>query len=111
MKYIPKLILSALVLVTPLAGCNTKELQDLNINPQAVDQIDLNFLFTAAELGSGSNGSSGDNRFIDWRTNIGMAAYAIQHLANAGVALRPAISTCTTLKRQKPLLNLFIMTN
>ncbi len=68
----------------PIAGCNTEDLQELNINPQAVNQIDLNYLFTAAELGSASNGSAGDNRYIDWRTNIGMASYAIQHLATGG---------------------------
>lgn len=70
-------------------GCNTKDLQDLNINPQAVNQIDLNFLFTTAELGIASGGSAGDNRYIDWRTNIGMFGYAIQHLANAGGGIAP----------------------
>lgn len=66
-----------------LVRCNTDELQDLNINPQAVNQIDLNFMFSAALLGIASNGSSGDNRYIDWRTNIGLCAHAIQHLGNA----------------------------
>jgi hypothetical protein len=51
--------------------------------------MDLNYLFTAAELGIASNGSSGDNRFTDWRTNIGMASYAIQQLANAGGGIAP----------------------
>ncbi len=67
-----------------VSGCNTDDLQDLDINPQAVNEIDMNFLFTAAQLGAASGGSAGDNRFIDWRTNIGMTAYAIQHLANGG---------------------------
>jgi hypothetical protein len=89
MKYINKLITCALIAALPIAGCDTDELHELNINPQAVNQIDLNYLFTAAELGSGANGSSGDNRFIDWRTNIGMAAYAIQQLANAGGGIAP----------------------
>lgn len=84
MKYINKLIIGALTGVLSIAGCDTKELQDLNINPQAVNQIDVNFLFTAAELGSASNGAAGDNRYIDWRTNIGMFAYAIQQLGNTG---------------------------
>jgi hypothetical protein len=89
MKYINKLILGALVMAMPIAGCDTDELHELNINPQAVNQIDLNYLFSAAELGIASNGSSGDNRYIDWRTNIGMAAYAIQHLGNAGGGIAP----------------------
>ncbi|MDQ4139980.1 MAG: SusD/RagB family nutrient-binding outer membrane lipoprotein [Bacteroidota bacterium] len=84
MKFLNKFIWVALVAVVPIVGCDTQELQDLNINPQAVSEIDLNYLFTAAELGSASNGSSGDNRFIDWRTHIGMSAYVVQHLATAG---------------------------
>jgi hypothetical protein len=72
-----------------LTACNTDELQDLNINPQAVTQIDLNFLFTTAELGIASNGSSGDNRYTDWRTNIGFCSMAIQQLANAGGGIAP----------------------
>jgi hypothetical protein len=84
MKYlnkIPVLVLVATILTT---GCNTDSLQDLNTNPQAVDQIDLNYLFSEASLGIASNGSSGDNRYTDWRTNIGMCAYAIQQLGDAG---------------------------
>ncbi|PSR55977.1 SusD/RagB family nutrient-binding outer membrane lipoprotein [Adhaeribacter arboris] len=89
MKYIHKIILGTLGMMLPLASCDTEELHDLNINPQAVDQIDLNYLFTTSELGIASNGSAQDNRFIDWRTNIGMTAYAIQHLANAGGGIAP----------------------
>lgn len=83
-KYI-KLGLAAIL----ISGCDTDQLHDLNANPQALAQIDLNFLFTAAELGIASNGSTGDNRYIDWRTNIGMCSYAIQQLANAGGGIAP----------------------
>ncbi|KQS23842.1 SusD/RagB family nutrient-binding outer membrane lipoprotein [Dyadobacter sp. Leaf189] len=76
----------AVVLVT---GCDTKQLHDLNINPQALNEVDLNFIFTSAELGIASNGSTGDNRYIDWRTNIGMCGYAIQQLANSGGGIAP----------------------
>jgi hypothetical protein len=86
---IRKILSLALVMTLSMTGCDTEELHNLNINPQAVPEIDLNYLFTAAELGIASSGSSGDNRFIDWRTNIGMAAYAIQHLANAGGGIAP----------------------
>ncbi len=89
MKYNNKLLLSGLLSVALLTGCNTDELQDLNINPQAVTQINLNFLFTAAQLGAASGGSSGDNRYIDWRTNIGMCSMAIQQIANAGGGIAP----------------------
>lgn len=89
MKYMNKIFLAVLLTCILVAGCNTDELKELNINPQAVNQINLNFLFTAAQLGSASGGSAGDNRYIDWRTNIGMFSFAIQHLANAGGGIAP----------------------
>jgi len=81
MKYSNTYIRCLVVALTLVVSCNTDELHELNINPQTVDEIDVNFLFTAAELGAASAGSAGDNRYIDWRTNIGMTAYAIQQLA------------------------------
>jgi hypothetical protein len=78
-----------LALCIPMAGCNTDDLQNLNVNPQALSKIDVNYIFTAAELGSASGGSAGDNRYIDWRTNIGFAAYAIQHLSNVSGGIAP----------------------
>lgn len=89
MKNINKFLLIGLAGCFSLFSCDTEELHDLNINPQAVNEIDLNFMFTAAQLGSASGGSAGDNRYIDWRTNIGMTAYLIQHLANAGGGIAP----------------------
>ena len=84
MKYLRKIIPYVLTVALLFTACDTEELHELNINPQTVDQIDVNFLFTSAELGAAAGGSAGDNRYIDWRTNIGMAAYAIQHLACGG---------------------------
>jgi hypothetical protein len=84
MKYFKKLILSTLLAAALVTGCNTDELKELNINPQALPQIDMNFLFTAVQLGAASGGSAGDNRYIDWRTNIRLAGYAIQQLATTG---------------------------
>jgi len=89
MKLINKALLLLLAAIIPMVGCDTENLHNLNVNPQAVTQIDLNFMFTAAELGSASGGSAGDNRYIDWRTNIGMGAYLIQQLANAGGGIAP----------------------
>jgi hypothetical protein len=89
MNHITKKILSVIVTAVMVAGCDTQELQDLNINPQAVTKINLNFMFTAAQLGAASGGSAGDNRYIDWRTNIGMCSMAIQQLANAGGGIAP----------------------
>lgn len=89
MKYLIKIVSSILLTTILVAGCNTDDLKDLNINPQTVPVIDMNFFFTAAQLGAASSGSSGDNRYIDWRTNIGMTAYAIQHLANVTGGIAP----------------------
>jgi hypothetical protein len=89
MRYPEKLRLGTLVALLAMAGCDTDELHELNVNPQAVEQMDLNYLFTAAELGIAANGSSGDNRYTDWRTNIAMAGHAIQQLANAGGGIAP----------------------
>src|SRR5688572_24555365 len=86
-----KLILKSILLFTLVSSvytaCDTEGLHDMNINPQAVNQIDLHYLFSAAQLGIASNGSSGDNRYTDWRTNIGLGSTAIQHLAtNTGIS-------------------------
>ncbi|HEY9488608.1 MAG TPA: SusD/RagB family nutrient-binding outer membrane lipoprotein, partial [Chryseosolibacter sp.] len=81
MKIVYKSILSALLGLCIVSGCDTDDLHDLNVNPQAVSQIDLHYLFSAAQLGIASNGTSGDNRYTDWRTNIGLASTAIQQLA------------------------------
>jgi hypothetical protein len=89
MKHISKIFFVALATVLPFSGCDTEELHNLNINPQSFEEVDLNFLFTAAELGSAAGGSAGDNRYIDWRTNIGFASYAIQHLANVSGGIAP----------------------
>lgn len=80
MKYFNKLILATFVLMFIIAGCDTDKLHDLNINPQAVTEIDVNYMFTAAELSLASNGSSGDNRYTDYRVNIILCSNYIQQL-------------------------------
>jgi hypothetical protein len=111
MRYPEKLRLGTLVALLAMAGCDTDELHELNVNPQAVEQMDLNYLFTAAELGIAANGSSGDNRYTDWRTNIAMAGHAIQQLANAGGGIAPGISIPRTSKPQRHPLTLPTTTN
>lgn len=87
--YISKIFLLGAALVVPFSSCDTDGLHDLNVNPQAILEIDMNYLFTAAQLGAAAAGSSGDNRYIDWRTNIGLTAYAIQQLATASGGISP----------------------
>ena len=84
MKHILKLIQSALLIAIITAGCDTDELHNMNVDPNAVNQIDMNYFLTAAELGMASNGSSGDDRYTDWRTNMNFASFAIQHFASTG---------------------------
>ena len=90
MKYINKIILSILAVVAPLAACDTEELTDLNKNPQALNEVNLNFIFTAVELSSATNGFSGDNWYLNGRTNLGYTAYFMQQLATTGVGLNNA---------------------
>jgi len=89
MKQLHKYFLTMILAVIFVAGCDTDSLHELNVSPQYVNELNLNFLFTSAQLGSASGGSAGDNRYIDWRTNIGMCSYAIQQLANAGGGIAP----------------------
>ena len=87
MKHIFKIIPSGLLAIILATGCDTQALHDLNINPNAVSEIEMNYFFTAAELGLASGGSRGDNRYIDWRTNIGMCAHAMQQLNTVSTGL------------------------
>jgi hypothetical protein len=84
MKYLNKLILLIAGVMFIGVGCDTEDLHELNINPQAVDQIDVNYLFSAAELSIAANGFSGDNRYTDWRVNIGLMGGYIQQLSTFG---------------------------
>lgn len=84
MNYLRKLIYSSTISAILVSGCNTDKLKELNINPQAGPTINVNFLFTSVQLGVASGGSQGDNRYIDWRTNIGLASTTIQELASIG---------------------------
>lgn len=80
MKLIPASIPVVIAISFPIAGCDTGALHELNVNPQALNQINMNFLFTAAELSAASGGYSQ----IEQATNNGYCAYWIQHLALGG---------------------------
>ena len=84
MKFINKAFLVGLSVMLPVAACDTDELHNRNKNPQAYLEFPMEYLFTAAELGTASNGSGGDNWYLHGRTNIGYCAYAIQQLSTAG---------------------------
>src|SRR3954466_14418716 len=84
MNYLKRYIFLTVAATGLFTACNKDSLKNLNINPQAANTIDVNFLFTSAQLGAASGGSRGDNRYIDWRTNIGIASTTIQQLAAIG---------------------------
>ncbi|HNR43311.1 MAG TPA: SusD/RagB family nutrient-binding outer membrane lipoprotein [Bacteroidales bacterium] len=85
MKHILKLAMSILLILIFTAGCDTDELHNLNINPNAVTEIDMNFFMTTAILGMASAGPLVDNRNTDY-TNLGFAGHAIQHFAGTGTS-------------------------
>ncbi len=84
MKYLKIIIFCTAIGAASFTSCNKDTLKDLNVNPQARNTLDLNFLFTSAQLGAASGGSAGDDWYTDWRTNINVCGYAIQHLASLG---------------------------
>jgi hypothetical protein len=81
-KYIKQTIFILLATVFPIVSCNTDALQELNVNPNALNKMNMNFLFTAAELSTSCNGAAGDTWYVNWRTNINVCAFAVQHLAS-----------------------------
>lgn len=90
MKSIKQYITALTIIAVLVVGCSKSALEKLNINPQAQGDINLNFLFSAVQLGLTSGGTlDGDNRDLDWRVNIGYGAYAIQHLAYLDDGIAP----------------------
>ncbi len=87
MKHILKLIQSALLIAFITAGCDTEELHKMNVDPNAVSRIDINYFLTTAELGMACGGAVGDDRQLDNNTNIRFASAAIQHLASTGQSI------------------------
>jgi hypothetical protein len=86
MKHIFRLIPGALLVIMLVAACDTTELHDMNVNPNAVNQIDVNYFLTAAELSASNNGLR-DDRYTNWRTNIGFCAHVIQQLATTDISM------------------------
>ncbi|HUX96677.1 MAG TPA: SusD/RagB family nutrient-binding outer membrane lipoprotein [Bacteroidales bacterium] len=83
MKHILTLFLSALFILAITVRCDTDELHDMNINPNAVQQIDMNYFMTSLLLSVSNNGLR-DDRYTDWRTNLGTCATVVQQLATTG---------------------------
>jgi hypothetical protein len=84
MKYLNRLIPTTFALMMINIGCDTEYLHEMNIDPQSVSEMDLNYMFSAAELSIACGGATGDNRYTDWRSNIGLCAGAIQQITTFG---------------------------
>lgn len=65
-----------------VAGCDTDKLHDMNINPNSLNEMDVNYLFTTAEL-TAANGFLPGSATVspNEETNIEMCGPVIQHLA------------------------------
>lgn len=81
MKKIFNWHITLIFIIVAILGCNTKELQDLNHSPQSQTTINLNFMFSSAQLYVAGGQGADQNRQLNWNSHIGMCAYAIQHLA------------------------------
>ncbi len=76
MKYINKLLILAIVCMVPLAGCDSDELTDLNIDPTAANELDWKFMFTQGVV------QAAENRYVNGRAHLGIASHLIQHMAS-----------------------------
>ena len=72
------LFLLSVCLITTI-GCNTEELQELNINPTAANELDWKFIFTDAQL------RTAENRYVNGRVHLNLGAGMAQHMATQSV--------------------------
>jgi len=78
MKIYNKIILALILGFIPFSACDTDELTDMNVNPNASSEIDWRFNMALAQL------ESCENRYVNWRANIIYSANLIQHLGGTG---------------------------
>ncbi len=74
MKFFNKLIISACACLV-LLSCNTDELQELNINPTAANEVDWRFMLTTGQVWAA------ENRYVNGRVHLNLASGLIQHTA------------------------------
>ena len=78
MKILNKIILALIIVIAPISACDTDELVELNVNPNASSVIDWRFNMALAQL------ESCENRYVNWRANIIYSGMLVQHLGGAG---------------------------
>ena len=77
MNYLNKLvILLGLCCLVPLSSCDNDELVELNIDPNAANELDWKFMLTQGQV------QSVENRYVNGRTHLGICSHLIQHMAS-----------------------------
>lgn len=76
MKHLHKLLVLGLICLIPLTSCNTDELQELNIDPNAANELDWKFMFSWGTL------QAAENRYVNGRVNLGICSHLIQQMAS-----------------------------
>lgn len=79
MKLLNKFLILGLICVMPLAGCDTDELIELNINPTAANEVDWRFMLTTGQVWAA------ENRYVNGRVHLNLAAGLIQQMATLQV--------------------------
>ena len=74
-----KILVSILLTLVLILGCNGPNFQELDLNPQSVNQIDLNFMFTPIPMQLSSGAS---NRAMNANNNLRFCGSVIQHTAS-----------------------------
>ncbi len=80
MKFLNKILILALVFTIPFTGCNTDELQDLNIDPNSANELDWRFLFTQGTA------QARENRYVNGRVNLAICGSITQQVSTLELA-------------------------
>ena len=79
MKYLTIFSCLVLICLLPLSSCDNDELVALNVDPTATTTIDWKFLLAQGQV------QAAENRYINGRVNLNLAAGLIQHMATLEV--------------------------
>jgi len=79
MKTINRFIFLFSICLIATVGCNTEELQELNINPTAANDLDWRFVFTTGQVWTA------ENRYVNGRVHMNLAGGIAQHVSTSSV--------------------------
>jgi len=75
MKFLNKLFILGFICLIPMWSCDSDELTDLNIDPNAANELDWKFMFTQGQV------QAAENRFVNGRVLLNFGAGLSQHMA------------------------------